>query len=90
MALCGMQSLIKICSGIQKLLGGIHIQTHTLTDMQTHREQAYFLHFEKIKVSLWDHLADCIYIPPINFWMSEHIFMKFGLYIMTLDPILTA
>jgi hypothetical protein len=32
----------------------------------------------------------CLYIPPINFWMHELIFMKLGMYIMTPEPISTA
>jgi hypothetical protein len=49
----------------------------------------YFPHFEKIKVGLCDLLAVSVY-APINFWMREPLFMKFGMYIMALVPISTA
>jgi hypothetical protein len=51
---------------------------------------AYFLCFEKLKVGLWDHLAVCLCIPPVNFWMPVQIFMKLSMYIMATESILTA
>jgi hypothetical protein len=33
----------------------------------------------------------CVYVnPPINFWMPEPIFMKFGMYVMASQAISTA
>jgi hypothetical protein len=35
-------------------------------------------------------LSVCLYIPAINFWMAELIFMKFGMYTMPPEPTSTA
>jgi hypothetical protein len=48
---------------------------------------ADFPYFERIEVRLWDHLALCVYRPPINFWIPEPIFIKFGMYIMAPEHI---
>jgi hypothetical protein len=46
----------------------------------------YFPYFEKVDVGLWDchavGVSVCLWIPPINFWMYEPIFMKLGVYIV--------
>jgi hypothetical protein len=42
-----------------------------------------------LKVGLCDLNAVCE-SPPINFWIPEPIFMKFGMYIMASEPVLTA
>jgi hypothetical protein len=42
------------------------------------------------KELMWSPFCLCLYIPPINFWMPEPIFMKLGMYIMTPEPISTA
>jgi hypothetical protein len=51
--------------------------------------------FKQIKVVLCDYHGICVSVclsppSPINFWMTELIFMKFGMYIMASQPISTA
>jgi hypothetical protein len=47
--------------------------------------------FKKIKACVWGHYAlfVCAY-PTINLRMAEQIFIKFGVHIMTPEPISTA
>jgi hypothetical protein len=49
---------------------------------------AYFPYFEKIKVGLC--VSTCLYFPPLNFSMSELIFMTLGMHIMAPELITTA
>jgi hypothetical protein len=53
---------------------------------------AQFPYFEKMKAGLRYHHGVCmpVYIPLINFWMSEPIFRKLSMFIMAPKPISTA
>jgi hypothetical protein len=43
------------------------------------------------KVRLCDFHPICLWIPPpINFWISEPVFMKLGLYVMATEPVSTS
>jgi hypothetical protein len=51
---------------------------------------ASFPYFEKIKVDLRNHFAVWVSVcisTPINFYMSEPIFMKLSMYMMAPEPI---
>jgi hypothetical protein len=52
--------------------------------LQIHPNLAYFPCFEKIRLDV------CLCIPPINFWMPEHMFMKLGMYIVAPELISAA
>jgi hypothetical protein len=47
------------------------------------------LFWKKIKVGLCDFHAVCV-SHPINFWISEPVLTKLGMYIMAPEPISTA
>jgi hypothetical protein len=56
---------------------------------------AYFHYFEKMKVDLCDLHTLCASVslwfpPPVNFWVPEQIFMKLGMYIVSLELISVA
>jgi hypothetical protein len=48
------------------------------------------LFWKKNRVGLWDHVAVCVCINPINFRTPEPIFMKLGTYITAPEPNSTA